>query len=100
MCSLLSVSPHKNPEAEFLCLDMVYISVLLEEFGFPPHKELKVRNAVPGPGAGLRVWAWPCINPTPPPPRCVLQMAETIHQVETSWALGAASHYMVSLQRH
>lgn len=46
---------------------MVYISVLLEEFGFSPHKELKVRKAVPGPGAGLGFWAWPCINLNLPP---------------------------------
>lgn len=26
----------------FLCLDLTYISVLLQELGFPPDKELKV----------------------------------------------------------
>ncbi|KAK5908995.1 hypothetical protein CgunFtcFv8_017007 [Champsocephalus gunnari] len=46
----------------FLCLDLLYISTLLQELGFPPHKTLK--------------------------------LARTIHQVETSWALGATFHYI------
>ncbi|XP_063730817.1 ectonucleoside triphosphate diphosphohydrolase 6 isoform X2 [Eleginops maclovinus] len=52
----------------FLCLDLVYISTLLQELGFPPNKPLK--------------------------------LARTIHQVETSWALGATFHYMESLNTH
>ncbi|KAL3050770.1 hypothetical protein OYC64_012738 [Pagothenia borchgrevinki] len=52
----------------FLCLDLLYISTLLQELGFPPHKTLK--------------------------------LARTIHQVETSWALGATFHYIESLNTH
>ncbi|XP_072246567.1 ectonucleoside triphosphate diphosphohydrolase 6 [Leuresthes tenuis] len=59
-----SDGPLQNP---FLCLDLVYISVLLRELGFPPHKQLR--------------------------------LARTIDQVETSWALGAAFHYIQSLKR-
>ncbi|XP_051251675.1 ectonucleoside triphosphate diphosphohydrolase 6 isoform X1 [Dicentrarchus labrax] len=65
VCSGLSVSPLQSP---FLCLDLVYISVLLQELGFPPHKHFK--------------------------------LARTIHQVETSWALGATFHHIQSLKRH
>ncbi|KAM4730260.1 ectonucleoside triphosphate diphosphohydrolase 6 isoform 2-T3 [Anableps anableps] len=55
----------QNP---FLCLDLVYISVLLQELGFPPHKQLR--------------------------------LARTIHQVETSWALGATFQHLEALRRH
>ncbi|KAI3363570.1 hypothetical protein L3Q82_012155 [Scortum barcoo] len=65
VCSGLSVSRLQSP---FLCLDLVYISVLLQDLGFPPHKQFK--------------------------------LARTIHQVETSWALGATFHYIESLKRH
>ncbi|XP_027131318.1 ectonucleoside triphosphate diphosphohydrolase 6 [Larimichthys crocea] len=65
VCSSLSVSP---PQSPFLCLDLVYISVLLQELGFPPDKQFK--------------------------------LARTIHNVETSWALGATFHYIESLKRH
>lgn len=64
VCSTPSVSLLKYP---FLCLDLVYISVLLQEFGFPPHKHFK--------------------------------LARTINHVKTSWALGAAFHYIHSLKR-
>ncbi|XP_069579881.1 ectonucleoside triphosphate diphosphohydrolase 6 [Brachyistius frenatus] len=65
VCSGPSVSRLQNP---FLCLDLVYISVLLQQLGFPPHKQFK--------------------------------LARTIHQVETSWALGATFHYIESLKTH
>lgn len=45
VCSGLSVSPQRSP---FLCLDLVYISVLLQELGFSTDKQFKVRIA-PGP---------------------------------------------------
>ncbi|XP_034537300.1 ectonucleoside triphosphate diphosphohydrolase 6 isoform X2 [Notolabrus celidotus] len=43
VCSSLSVSPPKSP---FLCLDLVYISVLLQELGFPPHKQFKLARTI------------------------------------------------------
>nr|XP_020477922.1 ectonucleoside triphosphate diphosphohydrolase 6 [Monopterus albus]XP_020477924.1 ectonucleoside triphosphate diphosphohydrolase 6 [Monopterus albus]XP_020477925.1 ectonucleoside triphosphate diphosphohydrolase 6 [Monopterus albus]XP_020477926.1 ectonucleoside triphosphate diphosphohydrolase 6 [Monopterus albus] len=43
VCSDLSVSPLQNP---FLCLDLVYISVLLQELGFPPHKQFKLTRTI------------------------------------------------------
>lgn len=43
VCSGLSVSP---PQSPFLCLDLVYISVLLQELGFPPHKEFKLARTI------------------------------------------------------
>lgn len=36
---------------------MVYISVLLEEFGFSPHKQFKVRNTTVWTRAWTRVWS-------------------------------------------
>ncbi|XP_053730743.1 ectonucleoside triphosphate diphosphohydrolase 6 isoform X3 [Synchiropus splendidus] len=30
----------------FLCLDLLYISVLLQELGFPPHKQLKLARTI------------------------------------------------------
>ena len=41
VCSGLTASP---PQSPFQCLDLVYISVLLQELGFPPTKQFKVRN--------------------------------------------------------
>ncbi|XP_018517673.1 ectonucleoside triphosphate diphosphohydrolase 6 [Lates calcarifer] len=43
VCSSLSVSPLQSP---FLCLDLVYISVLLQELGFPPHKQFKLARTI------------------------------------------------------
>ncbi|XP_041866821.1 ectonucleoside triphosphate diphosphohydrolase 6 [Melanotaenia boesemani] len=43
VCGSLSASPLKSP---FLCLDLVYISVLLHELGFPPHKQLKLARTI------------------------------------------------------
>lgn len=43
VCSGLSVSPVQSP---FLCLDLVYISVLLQELGFPPHKQFKLARTI------------------------------------------------------
>ncbi|XP_047458432.1 ectonucleoside triphosphate diphosphohydrolase 6 [Mugil cephalus] len=34
---------NQNP---FLCLDLVYISVLLQELGFPPHKQFKLARKI------------------------------------------------------
>ncbi|XP_074532678.1 ectonucleoside triphosphate diphosphohydrolase 6 isoform X1 [Halichoeres trimaculatus] len=43
VCSSLSISPPKSP---FLCLDLVYISVLLQELGFPPQKQFKLARTI------------------------------------------------------
>lgn len=43
VCGSLSVSPPQNP---FLCLDLVYISALLQELGFPPNKQLKLARTI------------------------------------------------------
>ncbi|XP_028983220.1 ectonucleoside triphosphate diphosphohydrolase 6 isoform X2 [Betta splendens] len=43
VCSSLSVS---RPQSPFLCLDLVYISVLLQELGFPPQKQLKLARTI------------------------------------------------------
>ncbi|XP_071329580.1 ectonucleoside triphosphate diphosphohydrolase 6 [Trachinotus anak] len=43
VCSGPSVSPLQSP---FLCLDLVYISVLLQELGFPPHKQFKLARTI------------------------------------------------------
>lgn len=40
VCSSSSASP----ASPFLCLDIIYVSVLLEDLGFPPHKTLKVSS--------------------------------------------------------
>ncbi|KAF0027917.1 hypothetical protein F2P81_020658 [Scophthalmus maximus] len=42
VCGGLSVSP----QSPFLCLDLVYISVLLQELGFPPHKQFKLARTI------------------------------------------------------
>ncbi|XP_069394183.1 ectonucleoside triphosphate diphosphohydrolase 6 isoform X2 [Paralichthys olivaceus] len=42
VCSGESV-PQQSP---FLCLDLVYISVLLQELGFPPHKHFKLARTI------------------------------------------------------
>ncbi|KAM3605902.1 uncharacterized protein V6R79_006771 [Siganus canaliculatus] len=41
VCSGLSAQ-----QSPFLCLDLVYISVLLQELGFPPHKEFKLARTI------------------------------------------------------
>uniref|UniRef100_A0A3B4ZTT3 nucleoside diphosphate phosphatase n=1 Tax=Stegastes partitus TaxID=144197 RepID=A0A3B4ZTT3_9TELE len=43
VCSGSSVSPLQSP---FLCLDLVYISVLLQELGFPPSKQFKLARTI------------------------------------------------------
>ncbi|XP_061767411.1 ectonucleoside triphosphate diphosphohydrolase 6 isoform X2 [Nerophis ophidion] len=43
VCSEMSLSPPHNP---FLCLDLVYVSVLLQELGFPPQKPLKLVRTI------------------------------------------------------
>ncbi|XP_013879070.1 ectonucleoside triphosphate diphosphohydrolase 6 [Austrofundulus limnaeus] len=43
VCSSLSSSP---PQSPFLCLDLVYISVLLQELGFPPHTQLRLVRTI------------------------------------------------------
>ncbi|XP_040905592.1 ectonucleoside triphosphate diphosphohydrolase 6 [Toxotes jaculatrix] len=43
VCGGLSVRPLQSP---FLCLDLVYISVLLQELGFPPHKQFKLARMI------------------------------------------------------
>ncbi|MBN3297077.1 ectonucleoside triphosphate diphosphohydrolase 6 [Amia ocellicauda] len=65
VCNSMEVSRPKSP---FLCLDLTYISSLLQELGFPKDK--------------------------------IFKLARTIDNVETSWALGAAFHYIESLHRH
>ncbi|XP_028278619.1 ectonucleoside triphosphate diphosphohydrolase 6-like isoform X1 [Parambassis ranga] len=42
VCGSLSFGP-QNP---FLCLDLVYISVLLQQLGFPPHKHLQLARTI------------------------------------------------------
>ncbi|XP_042290259.1 ectonucleoside triphosphate diphosphohydrolase 6 isoform X2 [Thunnus maccoyii] len=43
VCGRPSVSPLQSP---FLCLDLVYISVLLQELGFPPNKQFKLARTI------------------------------------------------------
>ncbi|XP_068597187.1 ectonucleoside triphosphate diphosphohydrolase 6 [Brachionichthys hirsutus] len=43
VCGGLSLDPLQSP---YLCLDLVYISVLLQELGFPPHKRLKLARTI------------------------------------------------------
>lgn len=43
VCGGPAVSPAHSP---FLCLDLVYISVLLQELGFPPHKQFKLARTI------------------------------------------------------
>ncbi|XP_077960503.1 ectonucleoside triphosphate diphosphohydrolase 6 isoform X5 [Gasterosteus aculeatus] len=43
VCSSRPVSPLQSP---FLCLDLVYISVLLHELGFPPNKQFKLARTI------------------------------------------------------
>lgn len=43
VCSGLSVSPQQSP---FLCLDLVYVSVLLQELGFPLSKQFKLARTI------------------------------------------------------
>ncbi|KAM4599499.1 ectonucleoside triphosphate diphosphohydrolase 6 isoform 1-T2 [Fundulus diaphanus] len=35
-----------EPQKPFLCLDLVYISVLLQELGLPPHKQLRLARTI------------------------------------------------------
>ncbi|CAI5655089.1 unnamed protein product [Oreochromis niloticus] len=43
VCSDVSVGPQRSP---FLCLDLVYISALLQELGFPPHKQFRLARTI------------------------------------------------------
>uniref|UniRef100_A0A8C6P1D0 Ectonucleoside triphosphate diphosphohydrolase 6 n=1 Tax=Nothobranchius furzeri TaxID=105023 RepID=A0A8C6P1D0_NOTFU len=43
VCSRVIRGPLQSP---FLCLDLVYISVLLQELGLPPHKQLKLARTI------------------------------------------------------
>ncbi|XP_036979546.1 ectonucleoside triphosphate diphosphohydrolase 6 [Acanthopagrus latus] len=43
VCSGLTASP---PQSPFQCLDLVYISVLLQELGFPPTKQFKLARTI------------------------------------------------------
>ncbi|XP_068182724.1 ectonucleoside triphosphate diphosphohydrolase 6 isoform X2 [Antennarius striatus] len=43
VCGGLSVDPVQSP---YLCLDLVYISVLLQELGFPPNKRFKLARTI------------------------------------------------------
>ncbi|KAK9541110.1 hypothetical protein VZT92_001181 [Zoarces viviparus] len=43
VCGGPSLSPLQSP---FLCLDLVYISVLLQELGFPPNKQFKLARTI------------------------------------------------------
>uniref|UniRef100_A0A1A8BKM5 nucleoside diphosphate phosphatase n=1 Tax=Nothobranchius kadleci TaxID=1051664 RepID=A0A1A8BKM5_NOTKA len=43
VCSSVTRAPLQSP---FLCLDLVYISVLLQELGLPPHKQLKLARTI------------------------------------------------------
>lgn len=42
VCRTLETQPHSSP---FVCMDLTYISLLLQEFGFPRNKVLKVSTA-------------------------------------------------------
>ncbi|XP_016049874.1 ectonucleoside triphosphate diphosphohydrolase 6 isoform X2 [Erinaceus europaeus] len=64
VCRTAEVRPLSSP---FACMDLTYISLLLQELGFPRSK--------------------------------VLQLTRKIHNIETSWALGATFHYIESLGR-
>ncbi|XP_078099021.1 ectonucleoside triphosphate diphosphohydrolase 6 isoform X2 [Sander vitreus] len=46
VCTGESPSPPQSPQNPFLCLDLVYISVLLQELGFPPHKPLRLARTI------------------------------------------------------
>uniref|UniRef100_A0A3Q0R2M3 nucleoside diphosphate phosphatase n=1 Tax=Amphilophus citrinellus TaxID=61819 RepID=A0A3Q0R2M3_AMPCI len=43
VCGGVSGSPQQSP---FLCLDLVYISVLLQELGFPPQKQFRLARTI------------------------------------------------------
>lgn len=43
VCGGLSGGPQQSP---FLCLDLVYISVLLQELGFPPQKQFRLARTI------------------------------------------------------
>ncbi|XP_014747409.1 PREDICTED: ectonucleoside triphosphate diphosphohydrolase 6 isoform X2 [Sturnus vulgaris] len=64
VCKTMEISPGNSP---FLCMDLTYITFLLQELGFPKSQGFK--------------------------------LARKIDNVETSWALGAAFHYIDSLNR-
>lgn len=55
VCSSTSVTS----TSPFLCLDIVYVCVLLEDLGFPPQKTFKVSTLRSGCGPGM--------EPPPPP---------------------------------
>uniref|UniRef100_A0A8C8BBY9 nucleoside diphosphate phosphatase n=1 Tax=Otus sunia TaxID=257818 RepID=A0A8C8BBY9_9STRI len=64
VCKTMEISLGSSP---FLCMDLTYITFLLQELGFPKSQ--------------------------------VFKLARKIDNVETSWALGAAFHYIDSLNR-
>lgn len=85
-------------------MDLTYISLLLQEFGFPENKVLKVRMV----SVVLLCPLWPqeleallpASHPCPLcPSLCVFKLTRKINNVETSWALGAIFHYIDSLSR-
>lgn len=105
---MAETEPQSNP---FMCMDLTYISLLLQEFGFPRNKALKVRIclfSLPVPfmarGAGTLLPAcqpgWPFTHAHGPlsPSLCLFQLTRKIDNVETSWALGATFHYIDSLK--
>lgn len=53
VCRTAETRPQGNP---FLCMDLTYISLLLQEFGFPENKVLKVRAVSRVPLYGLKGW--------------------------------------------
>lgn len=43
VCRTLGTQPHRSP---FLCMDLIYVSLLLREFGFPGNKVLKLTRKI------------------------------------------------------
>lgn len=43
VCRTLETQPHSSP---FVCMDLTYISLLLQEFGFPRNKVLKLTRKI------------------------------------------------------
>ncbi|KAG7233267.1 hypothetical protein INR49_007347 [Caranx melampygus] len=82
VCSVLSVSPLQSP---FLCLDLVYISVLLQELGFPPHKQFKILNVVGTSWilSDLMILNSPWISVKPLPPGRGHDLMEPLHTTNT-----------------
>lgn len=63
VCRTAETQPQGNP---FLCMDLTYISLLLQEFGFPENKVLKVRTVSRVPLYGLRAGGTASSLPTMP----------------------------------